>query len=611
VVRLLPQNPPRWIPVPRARLLFLPALLAALPANAAEYYVAPNGNDSAAGTEAAPFRTVGRGQTAASAGDTVFIRGGVYSFSGTSATIGVAFDKSGAQNARINYFAYPGEVPIFDLFMLTPQERVTGFDVTASWIHIKGLEVRGVQQEIVGDSWGVRIRGSNNIIEQLNVHHGEAPGIFIAGSAANNLILNCDSHHNYDPLEDGGNGDGFGCHSTGANNVIRGGRGYWNSDDGYDFINAPGVCIVENSWAFNNGYVPEMKNMPAGNGAGFKSGGFGSPPVIPSSGVPRHVIRFNVAFGNRAQGFYANHHPGGLDFINNTAFGNATNYDMLVEGGTSTHVLRNNVAMSPGTAISRFTGGTNEFNSWNLSSITVSAADFVSTAEADALMPRQADGSLPARFARLVSGSDLIDEGTDAGLPFTGSAPDLGAYEFGATAGMGGAGMAGSGGAVGGMAGTGAGGAGMGGADPAGGSSGTVSAMGGTAGTGGSSGGMTAGSAGTLGGGMAGLGAGGAGGAMGLGGGAGGGASGAGGGVSAGGAAATGGVTSGGGSGATGGSETSGGAGALGGTAGDPAPSEPAGCGCRVPARSRGGPALSLLALAALAAAWRRRRARG
>ena len=81
-----------------------------------------------------------------------------------------------------------------------------------------------MQQIIVGDSWGVRIRGSNNIIEQLNVHHGEAPGIFIA-SGGNNLILNCDSHHNYDPLEDGGNGDGFGCHSTGGDNVMRGCRG--------------------------------------------------------------------------------------------------------------------------------------------------------------------------------------------------------------------------------------------------------------------------------------------------------------------------------------------------------------------------------------------------
>jgi MYXO-CTERM domain-containing protein len=607
VVRLLPRPRPEKTPVPRARLLFLPALFAALPANAAEYYVSPNGNDSAAGTEAAPFRTVGRGQMAASGGDTVFIRGGVYSFSGTSATVGVTFDKSGSQNDRINYFAYPGEIPIFDLFMLTPQERVTGFDVTASWIHIRGLEVRGVQQEIVGDSWGVRIRGSNNVIEQLNVHHGEAPGIFIAGSAANNLILNCDSHHNYDPLEDGGNGDGFGCHSTGENNVIRGGRGYWNSDDGYDFINAPGVCIVENSWAFNNGYVPDMKNMPAGNGAGFKSGGFGSPPVIPSSGVPRHVIRFNVAFGNRAQGFYANHHPGGLDFLNNTAFANATNYDMLVEGGTSTHVLRNNVAMSPGTAISRFTGGTNEFNTWNLASVTVSAADFVSTAEADALMPRQADGSLPVRFARLVSGSDLIDKGTDAGLPFTGSAPDLGAYEFGAMAGAGGMGMAGSGTAGNGMAGggtagTGAGGMGMGGTDPIGGNAGTAPAVGGAA-VGGSSGATAGGATGIGGGGAAGLAMGGA---------AGGGGAGAAGGAGAvSGASTTGGMTATGGANATGGSGTTGGASALGGGAGGPATPDAAGCGCRVASRSGRGPALSLLSLAALAALWRRRRTRG
>ena len=58
-------------------------LAAPLAARAAEYYVAPTGSDSAAGTMAAPFATVERGQQAASAGDTVCIRGGVYMFSGT------------------------------------------------------------------------------------------------------------------------------------------------------------------------------------------------------------------------------------------------------------------------------------------------------------------------------------------------------------------------------------------------------------------------------------------------------------------------------------------------------------------------------------------------
>jgi hypothetical protein len=46
------------------------------------------------------------------------------------------------------------------------------------------------------------------------------------------------------------------------------------------------------------------------------------------------------------------------------------------------------------------------------------------------MAPRQADGSLPVNdFARLVAGSDLVDKGVGVGLPFTGSAPDLGAFE--------------------------------------------------------------------------------------------------------------------------------------------------------------------------------------
>ena len=54
-----------------------------------------------------------------------------------------------------------------------------------------------------------------------------------------------DSHNNYDVLESGGSGDGFGCHSSGGNNILRGCRSYDNSDDGYDFINAAGPACPE------------------------------------------------------------------------------------------------------------------------------------------------------------------------------------------------------------------------------------------------------------------------------------------------------------------------------------------------------------------------------
>ena len=71
-------------------------------------------------------------------------------------------------------------------------------------------------------------------------------------------------------------------------------------------------------------------------------------------------------------------------------------------------------------------------DSWNIPGDTASADDFVSLDVALALAPRQADGSLPDNgFAKLKQGSDLIDKGVDVGLPFTGIAPDLGAYEFG------------------------------------------------------------------------------------------------------------------------------------------------------------------------------------
>jgi hypothetical protein len=399
------------------------------PAHADDYYVAPDGDDDAPGSLEQPFGTVERAQEAAAPGDTVFLRGGVYAFSGTQASVGVSFTKSGASGQPIRYFAYPGETPIFDLFELRPQARVTGLDVRCNWIHIRGLEVRGVRQLIVGDSWSVRIRGDHNMIEQLNVHDGEAPGIFIT-SGASNVILNCDSHHNYDPLEDGGNADGFGCHSTGGDNVLRGCRAYENSDDGFDFINAPGTCTVEDSWAFRNGFIPDT-TMTGANGAGFKAGGFGDPPNVPATGVPRHVVRRSLAFGNRSIGFYANYHPGGIDFFHNTAFDNPANFDMrTAPGSTSMHTLRNNIAAAPGREITNFSGGSDDFNSWTLP-VEVSSADFMSMDQGLALAPRQADGSLPnMSLLRLEEGSDLIDKGEDVGLDFAGSAPDLGAYEW-------------------------------------------------------------------------------------------------------------------------------------------------------------------------------------
>lgn len=410
-------------------------------AHSAEWYVSPNGSDSNPGTLGQPFASIARGQQAASAGDTVWLRGGVYEYSGTSGSqYAVLFNKSGTPTAPINYFAYPGETPAFDFFNYQPFERIRGFSVQADWLHFRGIELRGVQQVItnVNESWGIRVENhaDNNIFEQLDLHHNEGPGLFIV-DGGNNLVINSDSHDNYDPDRGGENADGFGSHSNDPGNRFVGNRAWNNSDDGFDFINSPAAVSLEGSWAWANGYIPGTRT-PAGNGAGIKAGGFGlDPNRFPSPGaVPRNLIEGNLSFSNRTQGFYANHHPGAIDWIGNTAFGNPKGFDLLndVEPGTwpAEHYLRNNLSYGNNQDLANANQSLidDENNSWNLT--IPGPGDFLSLSPLGVEGPRLADGSLPEiDFLHLAPGSGLIDAGAALGDPFNGLAPDLGAFESG------------------------------------------------------------------------------------------------------------------------------------------------------------------------------------
>ena len=60
-----------------AGLLFLGGAQAAA---AATYYVAPNGNDGGSGSRSSPWRTIAKAQAVAVGGDTVYFRGGAYTY---------------------------------------------------------------------------------------------------------------------------------------------------------------------------------------------------------------------------------------------------------------------------------------------------------------------------------------------------------------------------------------------------------------------------------------------------------------------------------------------------------------------------------------------------
>ncbi len=429
----------------KSRVIFL-VTLTSIPVTvtADEFYVATNGNDANPGTLAQPFASLARAQQALSPGDTVWIRGGVYEFSAGfgASEYAVLFNKSGTVDNRINYWAMPGEQPVFDFYNYLPYERIRGFSIQADYLHFRGLELRGVQQVIthVNESWAIRVEGSGgdyNIFEQLNLHHNEGPGLFIV-NGGNNLILNCDSHDNYDPDRGGENADGFGSHSNDDGNVFSGNRAWNNSDDGFDFINSDGQVILEFSWAWHNGYIYDTDNG-AGNGAGIKAGGYGlNTANFPDpEDVPLNFVRNNISFDNRVQGFYANHHPGAIEWLNNTAFDNPRGFDLLNDvdpvNWPAEHYLRNNIAFDNGTNLinDNQVQIDDEFNTWNIG-FSVSTSDFQSIDTTGVDGPRQDDGSLPdLDFLKIAPDSDLIDAGSDLGLPYFGAAPDLGAFEWG------------------------------------------------------------------------------------------------------------------------------------------------------------------------------------
>jgi MYXO-CTERM domain-containing protein len=420
---------------------FVAALSAAGLAHAADFYVAPTGSDSADGTMAAPFATLQKGHDSAGAGDTVWLRGGTY-----KVTKQIKLSKSGQSDTnRIKFFAYAKELPVIDFsgYVSTNKAADTpALLVTGSWLHIKGMEIANVPVGASGDHSISALRSegaSNNTFELLDIHHNFGPGLFISKGTGGNLILNVDSHDNYDKdgsQGDGQNGDGFGVHyqETGPSTIIRGCRAWLDSDDGYDLISQEVPVIVENSWAFQNGYANGGSTSPSsGNGNGFKMGSS-------EKGV-RHIVRNNVAWKNKAAGFYANHSSGGNTWLNNTSYMNGAQYNMLASPpgdsdstiiltGALAHKMRNNIGFP--NKNTNMGGVDSMFNTWDLN-ITEAATHFASTSDAGVIGPRQADGSLPAiDYLKLKAGSPLIDKGTDVMLPFVGGAPDLGANEFGA-----------------------------------------------------------------------------------------------------------------------------------------------------------------------------------
>lgn len=383
----------------------------------ATYYVAVTGFDTNTGTEALPFKTIAKAVGIANAGDVIYVRGGTYTH---SASIGIS--RSGTSALPCSLVAYPGERPLLDFSGLASGKR--GISISGSYWVVKGLDVFKATDN------GMYISGAYNRIEFCSFYDNQDSGLQLSGGAHHNQIINCDSYWNADPT-DYGDADGFAVKmDVGTGNYFYGCRAWLNVDDGWDgyMRGADDVTTtLENCWTWKNGWLKDGTDPGTqANGNGFKVGGS-------DDKLLKHnfLLRNCLAFDNKSKGFDQNNNKGDMYFYNCTGYRNGGNNFSIPSAIAVGKVaeVKNCVAIDGKVSLQSFVVQSN--NGW-MSPFVTTAADFASLSTVGVDGPRQADGSLPVLpFARLVAGSDLIDGGLKlSGIPYFGSAPDLGAFEF-------------------------------------------------------------------------------------------------------------------------------------------------------------------------------------
>lgn len=396
------------------------------------YYVAPNGNDSYPGTFEQPFATWQKGFEILTAGQTLYIRGGTYTgmkglYKDNYYGVRVGYH-DGTETEPITVSAYPGETPILDCVGLVSANGSHDgllLDGCSYW-NIIGLTVINVSEDTNHNPYqtanGISLGDCNHVTLRQCTSRNNGGGF--AGGGDYVYFINCDAYENNDVYDNGGYANGFSCNRRLGDHVCFSGcRAWLNSDDGYDLYGGDEIAVFDNCWAFENGYW----NGYRGNGEGFKTGRV----YNQSSGIVRTLTNC-LSFDNLGFGFdesQDNFYTGSVSHViyNNTSCRNSQGFTFGYTGAY-TDIIKNNISF--GEKAGNFGANTVQYNSWQ-NGHSVTAADFISVNSTGVKGARQTDGSLPdLNFLHLAIGSDLIDAGIDVGLPYSGPAPDLGAYEF-------------------------------------------------------------------------------------------------------------------------------------------------------------------------------------
>lgn len=427
------------------------------------YYISPDGDDTAEGTFDSPWYNLQKAVDAVVPGDTILVRGGTYypnmKKDGSKTT--VRLSTSGTSEKKITIKNFPDEWPIINFKDQPKKVSVRGIQLDGNWWHIYGLHITQA-----GDN-GIKLEGNHNIIERCTFSYNDDTGLQLGfghvfsdthpGVSSNdgsycsyNDIVDCDSYLNCDADNFGSDADGFACkmHNGKGNRFIRC-RAWDNADDAWDLFETDYPVYIIECWAWGSGRASNFSWVDAtgsfqGNGNAIKMGGNGTGGSSKGKHEAWNSIAFNCNKTGSVKGFDQNSHSDGEKLVNCLAFGNG--YDFMFENAGPSREYYNNICFG---SIEIAAGGMESNNAmlstsdkaWTNVMRTFGYSDFVSLSEEDAKAARGIDGSLPKKFGRLKSGSNLIDKGLDLTPPYTsefsflkqdiyGLSRDLGPYEL-------------------------------------------------------------------------------------------------------------------------------------------------------------------------------------
>ena len=356
-------------------------------------------------------------------GDTLFLLDGQYDLVNT-----LVVNVKAKPDEWVFIYPVSGAHPILDF--RKQQNGTNGVKVTGAHILIKDITIRYAGKK------GIWLENASYCrLENLDVYGCCDSGIQLR-KGGYNLVVNCDSHDNFDYQAGGGNADGFADKQGGdafAGNTYIGCRAWNNSDDGWDSFQRETKDSVPTTYLFcvtyNNGPAEfdltnhpratgvdrelpclvgkDLKHIPnSGNPNGFKLGGQGKDNKESGIYTRHHTVLMNcLAVGHRKKGFDQNNNAGEMEISHCMAVDNDINYG-FGNAYPCTLNIHHCISLSPisgkhlltarETTVSQADNSWNEPNHRNIS--IIDGIDIVHVL----LAARQADGQLPVTLLEIL-----------------------------------------------------------------------------------------------------------------------------------------------------------------------------------------------------------------